>query len=58
MPGDYDHERGGEPQRLLIRTPLGPRSELGQALRRANSVRSARKDVLPLRITVDPINIG
>ncbi|MFK3622401.1 primosomal protein N' [Corynebacterium hesseae] len=58
LPGEYDHERGGEPQRLLIRTPLGPRSLLGQALRTANSLRSARKDVLPLRIAVDPINIG
>lgn len=58
LPGDYDRERGGEPQRLLIRTPLGPRAELGSALRTANALRSARKDVLPLRIAVDPINIG
>lgn len=58
LPGDYDRERGGEPQRLLVRTPLGPRAELGTALRKANAVRSARKDVLPLRIAVDPINIG
>ena len=58
LPGDYDRERGGEPQRLLVRTPLGPRAELGTALRTANAVRSARKDVLPLRIAVDPINIG
>ena len=58
LPGDYDRERGGEPQRLLLRTPLGPRSELGVRLRTANAVRSARKDVLPLRIAVDPINIG
>ena len=58
LPGEYDTKRFGPPQRLLIRTPLGPRSELGKALRAANSNRSARKDDLPLRIQVDPINIG
>jgi len=58
LPGEYDTKRFGEAQRLLIRTPLGPRSELGIALRAANANRSARKDDLPLRIQVDPINIG
>ncbi|MFH0410513.1 primosomal protein N' [Corynebacterium sp. L4756] len=58
LPGEYDAKRFGPPQRLLIRTPLGPRSELGKALRTANANRSARKDDLPLRIQVDPINIG
>ena len=58
LPGEYDIKRFGPAQRLLIRTPLGPRSELGKALRAANSNRSARKDDLPLRIQVDPINIG
>lgn len=58
LPGEYDTKRFGPAQRLLIRTPLGPRSELGKALRAANSNRSARKDDLPLRIQVDPINIG
>lgn len=58
LPGEYDTKRFGPAQRLLIRTPLGPRSELGKALRVANANRSARKDDLPLRIQVDPINIG
>ena len=58
LPGEYDTKRFGAAQRLLIRTPLGPRSELGIALRAANANRSARKDDLPLRIQVDPINIG
>ena len=47
LPGEYDTKRFGPPQRLLIRTPLGPRSELGIALRAANANRSARKDDLP-----------
>ena len=58
LPGDYDSQRFGPPQRLVVRTPLGPRSQLGRALRSANAARSARKDDLPLRIVVDPIHVG
>ena len=58
LPGDYDSQRFGPPQRLVVRTPLGPRSQLGRALRSANAARSARKDELPLRIVVDPIHVG
>lgn len=58
LPGEYDEQRFGPPQRVLIRTPLGPRAQLGNALRKANAARSARKDELPLRIQVDPIHIG
>ncbi|ART21369.1 primosome assembly protein PriA [Corynebacterium striatum] len=58
LPGEYDEQRFGLPQRALIRTPLGPRSQLGTALRNANAARSARKDELPLRIQVDPIHVG
>ncbi|QGU07498.1 Primosomal protein N' [Corynebacterium occultum] len=58
LPGEYDERKYGPPQRLLIRTPLGPRSELGRALRSAMVARAARKDDLPLRIQVDPIHIG
>ncbi|MEX3515969.1 primosomal protein N' [Corynebacterium camporealensis] len=58
LPGEYDTDRFGPPQRVLVRIPLGPRAELGSALRAANAVRSARKDELPLRIQVDPIRIG
>ena len=58
LPGDYDSQRFGPAQRLVIRTPLGPRSQLGRALRSANAERSARKDDLPLRIVVDPIHVG
>jgi len=42
----------------VVRAPLGPRSQLGRALRKANAARSARKDELPLRIMVDPIHVG
>lgn len=58
LPGEYDEDRFGPAQRLLIRTPLGPRGQLGQALKAANIQRSARKENLPLRIQVDPVNIG
>ncbi|MDR7329410.1 primosomal protein N' [Corynebacterium guangdongense] len=58
LPGEYDENTFGPPQRLLIRTPLGPRSELGRALREAAVARSAHKDELPLRIQVDPVQVG
>ncbi|MDO4760363.1 MAG: primosomal protein N' [Corynebacterium sp.] len=58
LPGEYDEATFGPPQRLLIRTPLGPRAQLGKALRAAHQARLARKDSLPLRIQIDPIRIG
>lgn len=58
LPGEYDENRFGPAQRLLLRTPLGPRSGLGAALRVALASRAARKEDLPLRIQVDPIHIG
>lgn len=58
LPGDYDEARFGPAQRLLIRTPLGPRSELGRSLRQAVVARATRKDELPLRIQVDPVHVG
>lgn len=58
LPGDYDERRFGPAQRILIRTPLGPRAELGVALKQAAIARALRKDELPLRIQVDPAHIG
>lgn len=58
LPGEYDEQRFGPPQRMLIRTPLGPRSELGRALRAAQVARAARKNDLPLRVQMDPIHVG
>lgn len=58
VPGDYDAKKYGPPQRLLIRIPPGPRGTLGKAIYQANAHRVGRKDDLPLRIQVDPINIG
>lgn len=58
LPGDYDESRFGPAQRLLIRTPLGPRSELGRALRRGMVARATRKDDLALRVQVDPVHVG
>ena len=58
LPGEYDEQRFGVPQRMLIRTPLGPRSELGKALRSAQVARAVRKNDLPLRVQMDPVHIG
>lgn len=58
LPGEYDERRHGPAHRILIRTPLGPRSELGQALRAALVARAARRDDLPLRVQVDPLRVG
>lgn len=58
LPGEYDESRFGPAQRILLRVPLGPRSELGTALKAAAVARAGRKDDLPLRIQVDPIQIG
>lgn len=54
MPGQFE----GPAMRLLIRSPLQGRSDLGAALRAAMISRAARKQDLPLRIQVDPIRVG
>lgn len=58
LPGEYDENAFGPAQRLLIRSPLGPRSSLGAALRSAATARALRRDDLPLRIQVDPVHVG
>lgn len=58
LPGEYDESQFGPPQRVLIRTPLGPRGQLGTLLKNALVARAAKKDQLPLRVQVDPITIG
>ena len=58
LPGEYDEERFGPPQRVLVRVPLGPAGELGRALKAAAVARVARRDDLPLRIQVDPVSVG
>lgn len=58
LPGEYDEQRFGPAQRLLVRAPLGPRAEVGRALRAAMVSRAGRKDDLPLRVQVDPLHIG
>lgn len=58
LPGDVDEARFGPVQRYVIRVPLGPRDELGVALRAGLIGRSVQKDHVPLRIQVDPLRIG
>lgn len=58
LPGEYDEKSFGPAQRVLLRTPLGPRSQLGAILKKGLVARAARKDTLPLRVQMDPIRIG
>jgi primosomal protein N' (replication factor Y) len=58
LPGEYDDQEHGPAQRMLIRTPLGPRGQLGHALKAAQVRRATRKDTLPLRVQIDPIRVG
>ena len=58
LPGHYDEQKFGAPQRILIRAPLGAMRELGQALRAANTARTVRKEAVALRIQVDPHRVG
>lgn len=58
MPAEYDTAVWGVPQRVLIRSALGPRSELGSALRRARALNSALANRTKMRVQVDPLHIG
>ena len=58
LPGEWDVPRYGEAQRMLVRSPLRGRTELGRALRAGAVHRAARKQTLPLRIQVNPIDVG
>lgn len=58
LPGEWDLTALGPAQRMLVRSPLAGRSELGNALRAAAVNRAARKQDAPLRIQVDPVRIG
>ncbi|MCU9518399.1 primosomal protein N' [Corynebacterium sp. ES2794-CONJ1] len=58
LPGEYDQDSFGPPQRILIRAPLFPKDELGRALSKAAYARALKKQTLPLRIQVDPLRIG
>lgn len=58
LPGDYDASTYGPAQRMLVRCPLASRNALGKALKSALVQRAVRKENLPLRVQVDPLNIG
>ncbi len=58
IPGEWDEREFGPAQRMLVRSPLAGRTELGRALRAGAVSRATRKQTLPLRIQVDPVNIG
>jgi primosomal protein N' (replication factor Y) len=48
----------GEAERLLVRVPTREGPELAAALRAALAVRSARKADEPVRVRVDPLDLG
>lgn len=58
LPGEWDTQRYGDAQRMLVRSPLRGRAELGKALRAGAVHRAVRKQTLPLRIQVNPIDVG
>ena len=58
LPAHYDNPEFGPAQRLLIRAPLGPRLELGRALKHAQVQRAVSKSPAPVRIQVDPVRFG
>jgi primosomal protein N' (replication factor Y) len=51
-------DTGDQLARLVIRAPLASGPALMQALRALMAVRSARKDQRPMRIKVDPVDVG
>ena len=58
LPGEWDVAQFGPAQRMLVRAPLAGRNALGMALRAGLVSRGARRADLPLRVQVNPINIG
>ncbi|UIZ93224.1 primosomal protein N' [Corynebacterium sp. CNCTC7651] len=58
LPGEWDEAALGPAQRMLVRAPLAGRDALGKALRAGAVSRAARKQDAPLRIQVNPIDIG
>ena len=58
LPGEWDVAEHGPAQRMLVRAPLAGRNALGAALRAGLVSRGARKADLPLRVQVNPVNIG
>lgn len=58
LPGEYDEQVSGPVQRILVRVPVPAGLSLGRALRAAQVARATRKELLPLRVQVDPLHIG
>ena len=58
VPGEWDRGEYGPAQRMLVRSPLHGRAALGSALRTGLINRAARRQTLPLRVQVNPIDVG
>ena len=58
LPGEWNRQALGPAQRMLVRTPLAGRTALGKALRAGAVAWTTAKQDLPLRIQVNPVDIG
>ena len=58
LPGEWNRETLGPAQRILVRTPLAGRTALGKALRAGAVAWTTSKQDVPLRIQVNPVDIG
>ena len=58
LPGEWNREALGPAQRMLVRTPLAGRTALGKALRAGAVAWTTAKQDLPLRVQVNPVDIG
>jgi len=58
LPGEWDRNALGPAQRILVRAPLAGRSELGKALRAAQVAWATSKQDTPLRVQINPVDIG
>lgn len=58
LPGEWNREALGPAQRILVRTPLAGRTALGKALRAGAVAWTTSKQDVPLRIQVNPVDIG
>ncbi|OEY23925.1 primosome assembly protein PriA [Corynebacterium sp. BCW_4722] len=58
LPGTWDVAQHGPAQRMLVRSPLAGRTALGRALRAGRVAWDASKPEVPLRVQVNPVDIG
>lgn len=58
LPGTWDEREHGPAQRMLVRAPLSTRDALGRSLRAGQVAWATAKLDVPLRVQVNPVDIG